>query len=226
MRRCYLSLLPWLVFDLALRNTGLDVDWASAIALGATATVVVFVGRGRPSPLDAWAALVFVSLFGLALSDHGGSSFRPDARGIATGACAVLFGASLLWTPLTERYVRSVTAPRQWNGAGFKQLNRKLCATWAASLALVGGSQLLAGHVSKVPVATTGLAWLIPLAVLVSLAVYTDGAIGRHLDADEPSIAELVTTFGELDELARASARRRMSATPHLHLVQNQRSQR
>jgi hypothetical protein len=198
MKRFYFSLLPWAVFDIALRSSGLDVTWGAGAALFAAAVIFAFERPHHTGALDLAAFVTFSGLLAAALADSDGATFRAFARALATGTLSVVLLGSSLGAPCTGRYTRSVTAPRYWPRPEFRRFNVRLTIVWSATFAGVAGLDLLASQFRS-PFVTTAFNWILPLGLVIGAGMWTDELLTRHFDRAEPTISELVETIGDLE---------------------------
>jgi|GEM_PF-1870274 len=161
----YADTLPWLVFLVIDRKSGLGVAWGGAGALVCSAGLVAWsYWRGRHA-LVPWVALVLFAgclVSGLASPAWNGQVSLP--RALVLLCLSVLAFGSLAFTPLSERYTGALVAPALRDDPRFSRVNVEITVAWGAgSLAVAVASAttaLLSGAV-----AFTLLDWVAPLAL-------------------------------------------------------------
>lgn len=198
MKRMWFALLPWVAFDMVLRNAGLDITWGAVVALAATAAGAGIWWRNQSPHLTLTAVATFgaMLILGAALA-HDGQALRPYAKPMASAVLGASCLASVLLRPWTSRFVAGAVSPRSQATAAFRSFNRRWSLLWAAGFLAVAGSELAAAT-SRSPVVMTIGNWLLPLGILLSLAVTMVTDLERRFDPDEPTLGDLARLHDEL----------------------------
>lgn len=162
----YTDLLPWLVFVVIDRKSGLGIDWASAgAAVTAGLLVVRAYWRGRQAPAPVVALIVFSVSCVVAIVSPAWDGAVSDPRAAVVLVLALVALASLGIRPMSEAYTGGSVAPGIRGSSAFHRVNVEITAAWAAGGILVAGT-FAASSLDSSPVALTFLNWIIPLALL------------------------------------------------------------
>jgi hypothetical protein len=217
VRRLWLALLPWLIFDTSLRNAGISVVWGGGFALGMTVAMMAAERRARPQLIEGTALFLFASLILVAEVLGLAADVRPWSRAISSAALAAVMLASCVRRPFTVPYLRLVTPERAWAGPEFRRVNAKMSGVFAATVLAVALLQGFAAHFTS-PLEATILNWIVPIVFLVVLGLWCDGLLARHLDGDEPLASDLAFTLEQIGELEASEKVSTSSGRPQLRL--------
>lgn len=168
----YADMLPWLVFVVIDRKSGLGVAWASGVAAGCAAGLVAWsYWRGRHAPLPRLALVLFAVCLVSALASPAWGHEVSLPRALTVLALSAAFFASLLFSPLSEAYTAQVVAPSVREDPRFRRVNLEMTSAWAVgSLAIgiaCGTTALLRGAV-----AFTLLDWVTPLLLAAATILW------------------------------------------------------
>jgi hypothetical protein len=183
----YADLLPWLVFVVIERKTGLGLGWAGGCA--AVAGVVLTASaywRGRRAPVARLSVVLFSVLCFADFVVPSWSSHFADARSIATLVLGVVCLVSARTTPLSAAYTVAHVPPAVPTDARFERVNVAISCAWGIGAALVAIA-FATSDLDHSAVALTFLNWVLPLAILTVTLIWTSRRWQRfclELDAD------------------------------------------
>jgi len=194
--RTYSVFLPWIVFVIVDRSAGPGGLWASSAAL---AVACVHLANGvfrRNTVLVSLGLLLVLTAFvlveGLAPASPS-STVDLFGRAIVTAVLAGLLGISVALEPASTEGARSMTPRSTWDCAEFRELNRRLTARWAVTMAVValcfGAGALWPGPLSR-----TACDWL-PMLAAGILTVTWDGASWRSWADSELPVEDGLDSF-------------------------------
>lgn len=164
--RAYALFLPWIVFVMVDRSTGLGIVWASVAALVITSVLVGYALFNRVStlvPAGTLLALGAVLLVHYLVSVPTAEVLDPFGRALFSAAIAGILAISLLLEPASEQGTRCVTPLALWDSVEFHDLNRRLTCRWATTMLLLSLCFAIGGEWTG-PVVRTACDWLLPLA--------------------------------------------------------------
>lgn len=168
----YADMLPWLVFLVVDRKSGLSVGWAAACATACAAGLAGWsYWRGRRAPLPLLALACFIPCLVGALAFPAWDSAIGLTRSIAVLTVSVSAFVSLRFTPISEAYTTSLVAPGVPQTPRFRQVNVEMTAAW-------GVGSLLAAVTCAVATIVTGsfaftfMDWVVPLVIAVGTVLW------------------------------------------------------
>lgn len=163
----YVDVVPWLVFMVVDRHSGLGLSWASlsgAVCGGGVAAWSQV--RHRQTPVGWVAVVTFGGLAVVGLvANQPTMWFEPAMR---SASIAVLAGVALLSLrrrPLSEAYTGDRVPPACRAEPAFAAVNRRITAAWAMAAVLVALSFAADAFVSS-SVALTMCDWVLPIVVV------------------------------------------------------------
>lgn len=166
----YADMLPWLVFLVMDRKSGLGVAWAGGGALVCSAGLVAWqYWRGRYSFLPRVALVLFSACLVSGLASETWNHLVSQPRAITVAVLSALSFGSLLFTPLSEAYTARLVAPALLEGRRFRRVNVEM----TAALGVGAGAVAVANFTTVLlhgPVALTLFDWVTPL-VLSAVAI-------------------------------------------------------
>jgi hypothetical protein len=192
----WVPFVPWLLFDISDRNSGIGPEDSAILAAGIAALLWVTY---LPVRRSGWPLALGVLLFGgLAgsLGTFGQSILEGYDRALAFAVLAVALGVSSFTSPFTLESLRRQLPTNGPLDLSFLKANRRLTLMWSICAAGVAASLALGpkhGH----PISATILDWFIPSA-LTAFA----GVLATQLFNREASTAHRVTmrtAFGLFD---------------------------
>lgn len=161
------DVVPWMLFVVVDRQSGLGLAWAAASAMGCGAAIAGWSHwRQRRTPIGWLSIGVFGALVVVALIvDRPAQWFEPTLRAASVSCLGVAALVSLRWRPLSEGYtVERVPVHRQAE-LGFARVNRRITVAWGIAALCIGGS-FAAEALTPSAVALTVFDWVVPLLVL------------------------------------------------------------
>lgn len=190
----YADMLPWLVFLVIDRKSGLGVAWAGGGALGCSVGLVAWsYWRGRYSLVPRVALALFAACLISGIASHAWDQQVSIPRALVVATLSVLAFASLRFTPVSETYTVPLVAPALRADPRFVKVNVEITIAWGVgSLAVAvasGTTALLSGAVFF-----TFLDWVTPLVLAAATVLWATRrwelfrlsvdsvAIGHHLD--------------------------------------------
>lgn len=168
----YLDMLPWAVFAVVVRRSGLGtVDAATAGAAAGLAIAVVARFRGRRAPL-AWSG---AACFGVVLAAASAAPTWGAPIGSVRSATvlilAVVLMASLHRVPMAAIYLADDVPPTMRRSPGFDAATRQVTRCWAICAAGVAASfAVLTAGASDLELTIWG--WLVPLLLSAAGAAW------------------------------------------------------
>lgn len=163
----YVDVVPWLLFVVVDRRSGLGLAWAAASAMGCGAALGAWARwRGRRTPVG-WVAMgVFGSLVVVAvLVARPHEWFEPTLRAIAVASLGLAALASLRRRPLSEAYTAERVPMHRRSEPAFLRVNRRITASWGVAAFLIAASFATVGAMPSA-VALTLFDWVVPIVVL------------------------------------------------------------
>jgi hypothetical protein len=186
--RAYNYLLPWVVFVIVDRNSGLGVLWAASISLGCGVAVLA---RAAYRKEHLFCGVGFVLTFGSTLIAYSlvtsatFHTFEPFARSVVSTGIGLVLLASLLVAPASKDHLRSLTAPPFWSTMEFERANMRVTARWGLTMLAIAAAYGAEAAVSGGPIVRTACDWLIPLLACL-ICVHWDGRTAHVLS--EPDL--------------------------------------
>lgn len=192
-----IGFLPWIAFSLIATRVGPGaVGMAALVALVVAAVLVgrsVVQGRS-PKLLELTGLGVFAVMGVWALVDPASDAFLAFyGRGVAALVLAVVIVATLAVRPFTEQYARESVPQEYWDSPRFHEVNRRISAAWAGTVAVMGVGHLIAGALAQNAAEYGGylasrpgdliLNWLIPGLLVLLTVRYTRRVTGADTAA-------------------------------------------
>jgi hypothetical protein len=137
------SFAPWIAYWILAGNVGL---WLALLVAGAIAALNVLYGmRGGRTPkiLDAGSALVFASLFVIALVADAALLQRWMQPLVNGALCAIALVSLLIGRPFVLQYAREEAPPEIWGEPLFLRTVNVITWVWIAAFALMTASSLV-----------------------------------------------------------------------------------
>lgn len=161
----YADMLPWLVFLVIDRRSGLDVAWAGAAALVCAAALAGWsYWRGRYALVPRVAMALFAVCLVSGLASQPWDHQVGLSRALVVASLSALAFGSLALRPLSEAYTVPLVAPALRDDPRFDRVNVEITVAWGvgalAVAAASGTTDLLSGAV-----ASTFLDWVTPLVL-------------------------------------------------------------
>lgn len=168
----YADVLPWLVFLVIDRKSGLGVAWAGAGALVCSAGLVVWsYWRGRGSLVPRLALPLFAACLVSGLASEAWNDQVSIPRALVLVSLSALALGSLPFTPLSETYTVPLVAPALRDDPRFAKVNVEITLAWGIGgltvAAASAGTALLSGAV-----AFTFLDWVTPLVLAAATILW------------------------------------------------------
>jgi hypothetical protein len=159
----YADMLPWLVFLVMDRRSGLGVAWAGGGALVCSAGLVGWsYWRGRYSLLPRVALVLFSVCLVSGLASQEWNQQVSTPRALTVLVLGALAFGSLRFTPLTETYTVPLVASSLLEDRRFRKVNVEMTAALG-----VGSLAVAVANATTVlihgPVSITLLDWVTPL---------------------------------------------------------------
>jgi hypothetical protein len=181
----YIMFLPWVVFVLVARRSGLDVQWASWSALVVGLAILCIQARRRRSDLVlAGVLVVFVALLLVQFASGPAVGAFLEAQGralVSAGVGLVLFASVATGHPASTTWGRRGVPPWAARTPEFHQLVRRTALEWACGMCALAGLFAAASVVGG-PVGRTLFGWLGPLALCLVM-VQLDAANWRRFSS-------------------------------------------
>ncbi|HLW44738.1 MAG TPA: hypothetical protein VKR78_00875 [Acidimicrobiales bacterium] len=161
----YADMLPWLVFLVINRKSGLGVAWAGGAGLTCSAGLVAWsYWRGRPALLPLAGVFIFAELLVSGILSPTWNQLVAVPRAVTVASLCALALGSLAFTPLSEAYTVPLVAPAIRDDPRFRKVNVDITLAWGIGAFLVavasGTTELVPG-----PVARTFFDWVTPLVL-------------------------------------------------------------
>jgi hypothetical protein len=186
--RAYNYLLPWVVFVIVDRNSGLGVLWAASISLGCGVGVLALAAYRKE---HVFCGLGFVLTFGSTLiaysllTSPAFHTLEPFARSVVSAGIGLVLLASLLVAPASKDHLRSLTVPPFWDTMEFERANMRVTARWGLTMLAIAAAYGAEAAISGGPIVRTACDWLIPLLACL-ICVHWDGRTAHVLS--EPDL--------------------------------------
>jgi hypothetical protein len=169
----YIDVLPWIMFVVIDRKTGLGLAWGGGCAAVCAAGLAAWsVWHGRRS-LTAWVALALFTasyIVGMAISVEPEHS--TVARAIALLVLALTAFCSLRSTPLSCTYTTAHVRPAAREDPRFDRVNAEITTGWGVG-AMVAAGAYLVPLLSQTTVGYTFSDWVAPLAIAAVTLMWT-----------------------------------------------------
>lgn len=163
----YVDVVPWLLFMVIDRRSGLGLPWAAVAAAGCGGGIAAWsYWRDRRTPIGWVAVATFgpLAVIGL-VANQPAQWFEPTVRSASVAVLAMAALVSLRHRPLSEAYTSERVPPPRRAESAFIRVNRRVTAGWAATAILVaasfGGDAFVAS-----PVGLTVFDWVLPIVVI------------------------------------------------------------
>jgi hypothetical protein len=168
------DMMPWLVFLVIDRRSGLSVAWAGGCAAACSMVLVAWAyWRGRRAPLARLSLVLFGLVFVAALASTQWDGDIRVSRSLSLLVLSAAAFASLRFTPLCEAYTTPLVAPGVQDLPRFRRVNTEMTLAWAIGSLLAGGSCASAAIVEHGgDLAFTFMDWVIPLLLAVATVLW------------------------------------------------------
>ena len=199
--RAYIYFLPWVLFVIVDRSSGLGVLWAASTSLVCGVGILALVAYRKE---HLFCGVGFVVTFGSTLisyalmTNDAFHTLEPFARFIVSMGIGVVILASLLFTPASEDHLRSITAPSFWGTEEFRRANMRITSRWGITMlavSIVYGAEALS---SGGPIVRTVCDWFTPLLACLA-SVHWDGRtwhdLGTHISINTDGVPLGITDF-------------------------------
>jgi len=168
----YADMLPWLVFLVIDRKSGLGVAWAGCGALACSAALVAWsYWRGRHALVPRAAMVLFALCLVAGLASQTVNQEVSVPRAVVLGVLSALAFGSLPFTPISQTYTVPLVAPALRDDPRFARVNIEITRAWGVgSLAVAvasGTTALLSGAV-----AFTFLDWVTPIVLAAATILW------------------------------------------------------
>ncbi len=168
----YVDTLPWLIFLVIDRQSGLDVAWASGwAAVSALGLAAWSYWRGRRSPVLDAAIGVFILCFAVALAVPDWDHLITEPRAVTVLALSAVALVSLCFKPITEVYTTPMVVPGTRDDPRFQKVNVEMTLGWGVGALLVA-TACWAGRFVRGSAGLTLCEWVIPLALAVATSLW------------------------------------------------------
>lgn len=168
----YADMLPWLIFLVVDRQSGLDVAWASGwAAVAALGLGTWSYWRGRRSPVIDTAIGLFTLCFAVALGLPTWDHMVTVPRATTVVALAAVALVSLAVTPITEVYTAPMVAPGTRSDPRFRKVNVEMTLGWGVG-ALFVALVCCVGGLVRGSIVLTLCEWVLPLGLAVATSLW------------------------------------------------------
>lgn len=191
----YADMLPWLVFIVVDRPTGLDVIWAASSAGICSVGLVAWAyWRGAQPNVARVGVVVFSTCLVVALADPAWNGDVSLPRSLTVGALTLAAVFSLFRTPLSEGYTAPTVAPATREDPRFRRVNIEITLAWAIGTLLVATAS---GTTALLPDAyvSTFLGWVIPLVLAGGTVLWVSRRWSLFRIAVESSTGRAIVTL-------------------------------
>jgi hypothetical protein len=170
--QAYADMLPWLVFLVIDRRSGLGVAWAGGGALFCSAGLVAWsYWRGRCSLVPRVALALFATCLVSGLASHAWDQQVSLPRALVVATLSGLAFVSLRFTPVSEAYTVPLVAPAIRSDPRFVKVNVEITLAWAVgslAVAVASGTTALLSNA----VFFTFLDWVTPLVLAAATILW------------------------------------------------------
>lgn len=175
----YVDVLPWIVFVIVDRKSGLGLSWAGGTsALCAVGVLGWSHWQGRRD-LAAWVGVVlFAGCFAAGLAVPGWAAHFAAVRPIAVAVLGATAFASLRASPLSRAFTAGQVRPSVRDDPRFLRVNFQITRAWGSGCAVAAASYCIP-LVSGSPVALTFSDWVLPLVVAAATVKWSADRWGR-----------------------------------------------
>ncbi|MGH8980508.1 MAG: hypothetical protein ACRDWE_05745 [Acidimicrobiales bacterium] len=168
----YADMLPWLIFLVVNRKSGLDVEWAGgAAAVAALGLAAWSYWRGRRSPVTVAGVGIFTTFFVTALLLPGWDHMVTVPRALTVLAFSAVVFASLAFTPISEAYTAPTVGPDIRDDPRFRIVNLQMTIGWGVGALLVA-TACTVGRLADGSIAYTLCEWVLPLALAATTSLW------------------------------------------------------
>lgn len=183
------DMMPWLVFLVIDRKSGLSVAWAASCAAACSLVLVSWAyWRGRRAPLARVSVVLFSLCYAAALASPSWDGQIRISRSLSMLVLSVVAFASLRFTPLCETYTTPLVAPGVRDQPRFRRVNVEMTLAWAIGSLLAGASCAAVAFVhGGGNLAFTFMDWVIPLLLAVASVLW----VSRRWELFRLSLVEL-----------------------------------
>lgn len=172
----YADMLPWLVFLVIDRKSGLSVAWAAGCATACSAGLAGWAyWRGRRAPLPLAALAFFVPCYFAALASPSWDAAIGVSRSVAVLAVSITAFASLRFTPISEAYTTPLVAPGVPSNPSFRRVNVEMTTAWGVGSLMASVTCAVATLVEGRVAGTftfTFMDWVIPLVIATGTVLW------------------------------------------------------
>ena len=182
--RFYFRFLPLAIFDVSARAKGIGATWAAAIALiVALAIALPSIRDHRITGLEAGTIGVFGFIGAIGVLIGNSTTFDLYARAVAASGFGAVALGSVLLTPISQSYTKSLVPRRQWSRSIFREVNVKVSSVWGIVFVAIALSDVL-GEVFGSPFAVTVGEWIAPIFLALIGCTFTERCISKDFDLD------------------------------------------
>ena len=200
--KAYLGFLPWLIFAVVDRSTGLGAAWAGAMAVICAGLGLIAWAHARQLELlDVGAVVLFGSIAtsSFVLRAGPGTTFEEYSRSFSMAGLTILLFVSLCSVPVVEQYTRNAIPWRLRQDLAFRQINRALTLEMGGAALCITVCFVIGGTL-RGPVGATVFNWIAPIVLigfsmariserwLLYLDERVDGALPSDLSMKPPLV--------------------------------------
>lgn len=170
----YADMLPWLVFLVIDRRSGLSVAWAAGCATLASAGLAAWsYWRGRQAPLPRVALAFFAPCYLVAVAVPAWDSAIGLTRSVALLSLGLAAFISLRFTPISQVYTTPLVAPGIPARPGFRRVNVEMTSAWGVG-SLVASITCVLAMLVQGTFAFTFMDWVIPLLIATGTILWSN----------------------------------------------------
>ncbi len=167
----YADMLPWLIFFVVDRQSGLNVSWAAGSAAASGLALFAWsYWRGRRSPVVNAAIGIFTLCLAIALLLPEWDRMVYAPRVAVVLSLSVLAFVSLRFTPITEVYTAPLVTAEIRADPRFRHVNVHMTMGWGLGALLVAGV-CWAGGITHTTITLTLCEWVLPLTLAVGTSL-------------------------------------------------------
>lgn len=169
----YADMLPWLVFLVIDRKSGLGVAWASGGALVCSTGLAGWsYWRGRHALVPRAAMAIFAVFLVSGLASQSWNQHVSLPRALVLASLGALAFGSLPFTPLSEAYTVPLVAPALRDDPRFARVNVEITLAWGVGAIAVAVTSAATALLSGA-FAFTFLDWVTPLVLATATILWS-----------------------------------------------------
>jgi hypothetical protein len=169
----YADMLPWLVFLVIDRKSGLGVAWAGGGALVCSTGLAGWsYWRGRHALVPRAAMAIFAAFLVSGLASQSWNQHVSLPRALVLASLSALAFGSLPFTPLSEAYTVPLVAPALRDDPRFARVNVEITLAWGVGAIAVAVTSAATALLSG-PMAFTFLDWVTPLVLAAGTVLWS-----------------------------------------------------